>query len=73
MEITPIFSVGIGKAYEPGYTALGKKVFEENQLILKNINGCKTNFLHHNMNKHIINENYTNPQDVDKLKEIILS
>lgn len=72
MNVIPIFSVGIGKVSEPTYLDLARKIFKENDEMLVGVNGCRTNFKHHNMNKHIIDENYANPADVEMLKNAIL-
>ena len=72
MKITPIFSIGIGNAYEPGYLDLSRKIFAENKHLLHGNNGNASNFKHQNINKHIIDESYVCPEDIEKLKEIIL-
>lgn len=72
MHITPIFSIGVGRVSASEYLPLARKIFSENQHLLADSGRMQTNILLQNPNKDIIREDYTNPEEVDIIKNMIL-
>ena len=72
MNISPIFCVNIGVFDVPEILPLARKIFSDNQHILKVSQRIRSNFYLQNTNKYLINEDYKYPEDVEKFKQIIL-
>ena len=72
MRVFPIFSVGLGVANMSEHLPLARKIFAENRHTLVEGDRTVTNFVKQNANKHVVKDNYTNPEDVDKLKLAIV-
>jgi uncharacterized protein (TIGR02466 family) len=73
LEVFPIFSVGIGKLDMSEHLNLARKIFSENNQVLEGKRITSTNVVRQNANKHVINDNYFNQDDIDLLKSYILN
>ena len=72
MKLDTIFAIATGTVQVPDALPLARKIFAENQNLLERGPRTYTNFIRQNPHKHVINENYHCPEDVDTLKIIIL-
>jgi len=72
LKLNTIFAIATGTVNVPEALPLARKIFADNQNLL--VRGVRTwtNFIRQNPNKHIIRETYLYPNDVEKLKIIIV-
>jgi uncharacterized protein (TIGR02466 family) len=72
MNVFPIFSIGLGVVQEFKSLDLARNIFRDNRHLLNDKGAVHTNFLHQNSRKHIIDESYSNKEDIELLKSVIL-
>ena len=73
MQIINSFSIGIGSSYLSEGLELGRNIFSQNRHLLVEGQTNVTSFVHQNYHKHVVKENYTNEDDVEKLKSLLLN
>lgn len=72
MSLQNLFSVAIGRFDYSSGLPLARKIFNDNSHLLYFNNRNLSNFILQTPNKHVVNENYVNVADVDKLKSFLL-